>query len=292
LPITGSHEPTGVVEECGPDVKGFQKGDRVGATAFVAECGQCPDCKAGRPLYCDNASMGGINTHGAFAEYVVVDSKMAAHLPDNLSFDQAAPLTCAGCTIYNGLKACELKEGQSVGIVGLGALGHIGIQLAKTMGYKVVGVDARDEPIKLANSLKYKPDLCINTTKGVDEAWKQIEELTKDEAYPGLDAVVVATDHPDSFAFATKILRKHGLFVLLGQPAEGVTFQYFDLIFRDIKVKGSLLGDQACLQELMDLVAEKGIKIETQSFKLDQVNEVTELVHKPEHKGKMVISFE
>lgn len=77
--------------------------------------------------------MGGINSDGALAEYVVVDSTMSAKIPDGLSFTQAAPMTCAGATVFNGLKACELKEGQSVGIIGLGALGHIAVQLAKVM---------------------------------------------------------------------------------------------------------------------------------------------------------------
>ena len=205
LPITGSHEPTGTVVKLGPEAKGFSKGDRVGALTFTKTCTKCPDCKAGRPLFCDNASMGGITQDGALAEYMVVDSKTAVHLPDNLSFEQAAPLTCAGATVFNALKACNLKAGQSVGIIGLGSLGHIAIQLAKCMvraslpfyrdtfrllpqDLKVAGVDARKEPIDLAKSLQFAPDLCINVKDGDEAARKQVDEMTKDAAYPGLDA--------------------------------------------------------------------------------------------------------
>lgn len=94
LPLTGSHEPSGIVEAVGEGVTQFKKGDRVGAVGTIATDDTCPDCKAGRRVFCDSASFVGLGHHGAFADYVCVDARSAFPVPDELPFDQVAPITC------------------------------------------------------------------------------------------------------------------------------------------------------------------------------------------------------
>lgn len=292
LPITGSHEPCGTVVEVGSEVKGFKKGDRIGTLPFMHPCGECPDCKSGTYIYCDQMKGAmGIDTDGAFGEYFVCDPQSSVHLPDSLSFEHAAPLFCAGATIYNAIKRTNLKKGDILGIVGLGALGHLGIQFAKCMGLTVVGIDSRKEPISLSRSLKYTADLLIDSSHGVQPALGEINKLPKSSPFSGLDAVIIATGANEAFEFGADLLRKHGTLIVVGQPPEKIAFSFFQFIFRDITFKGSLLSDAATCQEMVNMVAEKGIEVKTKSFKLEQINDMVEEYHKPEMKGKFVVTF-
>lgn len=293
FPITGSHEAVGVVHEVGTEVKQFSKGDRIGTLAFQNACGKCPDCDAGLKIYCENLSgMGGVTVDGGFANYMVADSRFCVRIPESLPFPQAAPLMCAGATIYGALKKCKLNKGDVVGIIGLGGLGHIGIQIAKTMGLQVVAVDARAEPIKLAKSLKYPPDLTINSKDiQADGAMKEISKMKKNTAWRGLDATIVATDNIPAFTYAADITRKHGLLVVVGQPSDPVPVTYHQLIFRNIRVIGSLLSNVDEAQEMLDIIAENKIEITVKEYKLDQINTMVEDTHKEDMKGRFVITF-
>lgn len=179
-----------------------------------------------------------------------------------MSFDQAAPLCCAGTTIYTALRRSGLKPGQTLGIVGLGALGTLGMQMSQAMGFKTVGIDSRPEPVELARTYgKSANYIAFQSDTPKEKALEKIKALDPQKEWVGLDAVVLATDAQASFSYATSLLRNHGTFVLVGQPEAGVTFQYHDLIFRDITVKGSLLGQQSDLQECIDLCTNQGIKV-------------------------------
>lgn len=290
-PITGSHEAVGIVHDLGSDVKGFSKGDRVGTLAFQNACGNCPDCNAGLEIYCENLSgMGGVTTDGGFANYMRCDSRFCIKIPESVPFAQAAPLMCAGATIYAAIKKSNLKAGDVLGIIGLGGLGHIGIQLAKNLGLQVVAIDTRSEPIKLAKSMKYPPDMIINSTESdAKQAMKEVSSLKKNNAWPGLDATIVSTDSIPAFTYAADVTRKHGLVVVVGQPADPIPITYHSLIFRDIRVVGSLLSNIAQAQEMIDLVAEKTIEITVKEYKLEQVNEMAEDTHKEAMRGRLVV---
>jgi len=300
-PITGSHEPAGTIVAMGEDAEKAGKhkvGDRVGAEAMFGACGKCPDCKTfGDATYCtDLQGMVGINRDGGFAEYCIIDSRTAAKLPDSLSFAQCAPLMCAGVTIYNSIKkaeACGLKPGGTIGFSGLGALGHLGVQMAKVKGYKVVGIDARKEPIELAGQLKYPPDLLLNATEiKAEDALKKVAELDKEKPFEGLDAAILLADPQESVNYAVALTARHGLVVAVSQPQAGFTFQFVDLIFRDIRVVGSLLGPQKYLQETVDLCAEKGIESTLSTFRLEEMDKVVEAAHSKTKKGKTVVTFD
>jgi threonine dehydrogenase-like Zn-dependent dehydrogenase len=127
----------------------------------------------------------------------------------------------------------------------------------------VVGVDSRKEPLALSKSLKYTADLLINSTEGTEAALKEIGKLKKNNEFPGLDAVVIATGANPAFEFGADLLKKHGTLIVVGQPPEKISFSFFQFIFRDITVKGSLLADTETCQEMVDMVAEKGIEVKT-----------------------------
>ncbi|KIJ35816.1 hypothetical protein M422DRAFT_61229 [Sphaerobolus stellatus SS14] len=282
LPLIPSHECTGVVVAVGSKVTNIKAGDRVATPPLKNPCGTCSDCKKGLSKFCQNADHAGVIANGAAAEYMVSDSNWTVVLPKQISFEAAAPLMCAGATIYSGLKTADLKPGQTVAIIGAGALGHLGIQFAKCMGLRVVCVDSRQAPLDLVRGLKYAPDFAIDATKGVEYALKEIGS-------EGADATLMATDAIPAYEYGLQLTRKHGTFVVIGQPFEPIPIHYTHLIFRNITIKGSLLSDAEGIREMVQLVADKGIEVRTRSYPLEEIETLIKDYHKETHCGKLVL---
>ncbi|KAJ5676048.1 zinc binding dehydrogenase [Penicillium macrosclerotiorum] len=291
LPFIGSHEPAGILEEIGADVHGFQKGDRVGCINFDSVCGKCPDCEVGRPIYCDSPLMKGITTDGAWAEYMVADARFIVKLPENMDFKVAAPLMCAGISIYGGILRAKVPRGGSIGIIGIGGLGHIGTQLGKCMGYKVAAVDVKQSALDAVASYKHSPDILISAHDSVEESLKKIDAIVSSK-YRGLDATVLATDHPAAFELAAAITRKHGTMVLLGQPEKGITMSYHNIIYKDIKLVGSLVADTAEAQELLNLFHQNQLHVEVKEWKLEEAEQMRQQYLAGIGTGKNVIVLE
>lgn len=245
-------------------------------------CGKCSECRRQTPKYCENVEMLGLTVHGAAAEYVVADAAWVIHLPQSLSFETAAPLMCAGCTVYCALKTANLNSGDTVAIIGVGALGHLGVQFAKCMGLRVVCVDSRQAPLELAKSLKYKPDHVIDATKGVEHA---LAELKGHD----VDAVIMCTDSVPAHEYGLQLVRKHGTYVVVGQPFEPIPVHYRNLIGKNLTLKGSLLSDPTLAQEMVNLVAEKGIEVKTRAYPLEDVQKLIDDYGESEHAGKLVL---
>jgi D-arabinose 1-dehydrogenase-like Zn-dependent alcohol dehydrogenase len=200
LPHTGSHEPVGTIAALGPDAsKKWKVGDRVGVYLFRSPCGSCADCRwyatehEGKlnARYCKDKAMGGIlKADGGFAEYMLSFDDAIMRVPEGLPLDQAAPLMCAGCTMWTAILEAKTNKGSTMAIVGVGGLGILGIQFAKAMGYRVVAIGSRDNATNLAiipDGLG--PDLYVNRKR--PEANQQILDFTEGR---GLDFTVVSTD--------------------------------------------------------------------------------------------------
>ncbi|KAJ0136108.1 Uncharacterized protein HZ326_20442 [Fusarium oxysporum f. sp. albedinis] len=201
LPFTGSHEPAGTIASLGPGVPDDWKiGDRVGVLTFRKPCDDCAGCKWRRSnygtldaRYCENKTMNGIvKSGGGFAEYMISSYYTLVSLPDDVSFEQAAPLMCAGATVWNAIKQTGLEKGQTIGLTGIGGLGVLGVQFAKALGYRVVASDNRDAGLKLASGVPehLRPDLIVNSSD--EDAAQKILDITNGE---GLHGAVVCTDN-------------------------------------------------------------------------------------------------
>ncbi|SPO25494.1 related to Zn-dependent alcohol dehydrogenases [Ustilago trichophora] len=307
LPLIPSHEPTGIVVALGSNAASqpaggkasnddkttcvpLKLGDRVGCVTFRDYCGTCDECKRGTPKYCTNQDMVGVTADGAFAEYMRADYRSCVVLPQSLDFDSAAPLFCAGATIYTAIVNCRLEPGQTLAIIGAGALGHLGVQFAKCLGYKVWLFDARNAPLEMCRSLPYPPDKTVNSGKidGHDEA--AVEKLVKEQLDGSrADATIMATDVISAHEFGLAITKNHGLFMVVGQPNDPIPIHYNHFIFRDITVKGSLLGDPKTTREMCELVAKHRIQVKTIAYPLEDVDKMRADYAKPNHQGKMVI---
>ncbi|RXK37884.1 hypothetical protein M231_04883 [Tremella mesenterica] len=300
--VIGSHEPSGTVVALGEDAERDERvklGQRVAGMLKRDVCFECSDCKLVDWIYCQKGLNSGLDIDGFFSEYAIVDSRFCATLPDNMSFEQAAPLTCAGLTIYKAIKVAVEKKGILPGkgilaISGLGALGHLGTQMAKAMGYTTIGIDARPGPISLANEMKHKPDLTIDASKvNVEKAKEMINDLRPKGyfGWEGVDAIIMCADAVASQRYAINLLVPHGLMVIVAQPPT-YTFEFRDFIFKDISVIASMHGNEIQLQECVDLCAKEGIRTETTTFTLDQHKEMCDAIHQDGWKGKAVMVFE
>lgn len=214
LPITGSHEGVGTVVAKGEAVTKFALRDRVLAGIPFHQCWQCEDCNSEYPQYCSLRTGGiGLQIDGAFAEYILIDSRNASLVPVALSFIDAAPLACAGITVWRALLQTELEAGDWLGIIGSGGgLGHLAIQFAKAKGLRVIGLDARDEGISL--SRESGAEIIVDVRSGHDDAINQVCEATGGK---GVSAAINLSDATSAAALACAVTKKHGRMVQVAQ---------------------------------------------------------------------------
>ena len=216
LPCTASHEGSGTIVSLGSEVRDFKIGDRVMAGLPVNRCLECDDCRGPQAYrqYCQRIEgYVGVTLDGAFAEYVRADARESCIIPAGLDFETVAPLACAGCTIFRALLQTELRAGQTIGLVGAGGgLGHLGVQMAKAMGLRVIGVDARDEALALARECG--ADVVLDAREGKERVVEHVQNVTDGR---GVTASVTISDHHTAAALACAITAMHGTMVQIAQ---------------------------------------------------------------------------
>ena len=153
LPIIPGHEIVGVIDQMGKEVEGFQVGDRVGVQPIYESCRKCEYCLTGNENLCERAQVTGETVDGGYAEYLVAPHDFVYKLPDNLEFEESAPLFCPGVTAYRAVKRAGIRLGQRVAIVGIGGVGHMSLQFAKLAGAETIAVDRTENQLKLAEEL-------------------------------------------------------------------------------------------------------------------------------------------
>ncbi|KAJ5465932.1 Polyketide synthaseenoylreductase [Penicillium desertorum] len=297
LPFTGSHEPAGTIVKLGSDVPGNWKvNDRVGVLNFRNPCNECNGCRWRMTIYksldaryCENKTMSGIlRADGGFAEYMTASHYALVHLPDNLSFEQAAPLMCAGATVWNAVKETGLEKGQSIAIVGIGGLGVLAVQFAKSRGLRVVAIDNRDIGLKLASEVPahLRPDQVINFNS--HDAIQKILEFTDGI---GLSGAVVCTDDVPASDWALHRLQPRGVCVVLGLPESGFKFDAFNLVFRELVVKGSLHCPVDEVKAMIKAVSANGVVSHLTVLPLEKAEDIPDRATAHSFTGRLVITL-
>lgn len=214
FPIIPGHEAVGVIEEVGAEVTHVKRGDRVGAF-FFQTCGLCPHCLDGTETACRtlfaNPRMTGFSLNGGYAEYMAAPADFLVPVPEELSFADAAPLFCAGITMYGGLKQAKLRADQRVAILGIGGLGHLGVSIAKAMGAEVVAITSAG---KESWAKELGADRVITRNGNIGQ---QLQELG------GADVILSTTIDPADIGTAMQGLRMRGSFVLTGMTTDPLT---------------------------------------------------------------------
>lgn len=288
LPLTASHEGAGTVVAVGSAVKSFSPDDRVMCGLPLHPCGSCADCLGPekQTQYCTNTEgYVGVMVGGCFAEYVKVDSRSTTKLPNEVSLMSAAPLACAGRTVWRSVLETELKAGEWICFVGSGGgLGHLGIQFAKALGLNVIGIDARDEGLSL--SKENGSDVVVDARKGKEAAVKDVHAVTNG---CGADATVCLSDAQDAAGLACAVTKMHGLMVQIAQP-NIVEIPFAELIFRDIRIRGSLVCSAEESKAMLECIAAHGITVKTNPFDgLEKIEDLTKTVHGGKIQGKAII---
>lgn len=304
FPHIGCHEFAGTIVQIASDPIArrydLQIGSRIGVPGRAFHpCGECFECcndsdqlddGKGYSVYCPVAKNLGLTTNGGFSQYAVVDARQVVSIPPQMTAIDAAPLMCAGLTIYTALRRCTLKAGQRVGIVGCGGgLGHLGLQFADKMGFKVLGVDTA-APLELARSLGTSATLVDATIEDAADIVHQIgkEDKIKHAGNMGLDAVIILPESQKAFDYGVSLLKNHGKCVVVSFPKSPIQFNSQDLVFRQISVVGSLVGSNVMLHEMMRFAANNSIRAITRRYSLRSLNKLVEDYHKGTG-GKLVV---
>src|SRR5699024_10365479 len=283
LPVIPGHEGVGLVDKVGDGVTSLKIGDRVGIPWLFKACGECEYCLAGQETLCMDQLNGGYSADGAFAEYCVAPADYVARIPDGVDPIEIAPILCAGVTTYKALKVSGAKPGDWVAIYGIGGLGHVALQYAVAMGFKVIAVDIHDEKLELAKDLG--ADFTVNGMK-TDPV-----EAIKEKTGNGVQASISVAVTKVAFEQAYHSVKRGGSVVLVGLPNDSIPVPIFDNVLNGVSVKGSIVGKRKDMQETLQFAADGKVKAIVATGKLDDINEIFDRMEKGEINGRVVLEF-
>ncbi|KAJ6095237.1 hypothetical protein N7486_005983 [Penicillium sp. IBT 16267x] len=279
--LVGSHEPAGTVVKAGSNAakSNIHVGDRVGSINTYAFCGECNACK-----------------HQGQQFLYESGCPRRLKIPESIPWDEAAPLFCAGATVYGALLASGVKKGQWLAIVGIGGLGHLGVQYAKALGANVIAIDNRKEGIDTALSVPshLRPDKTFVIDS--DDAQKRVIEELQSSFYDtnaGVDRVVINAEARSLIKFSQQFLRKGGVLVDVGLPSEWtLEVDPFALSFKEQTIKGRLICTPEQSQDMINLHAENGCRVHIEkTYGVDQINEMCQHYQQKDLKGRLCMVF-
>ncbi|MFT4396598.1 NAD(P)-dependent alcohol dehydrogenase [Gordonia lacunae] len=285
FPVVPGHEIAGTVAAVGDAVTRYAVGDRVGVGCFVDSCRECEPCRLGEEQYCERGNVGTYNavgrdgtpTHGGYSTSIVVDENYVLRIPDGIALDEAAPLLCAGITLYSPLRHWGAGPGKKVAIVGLGGLGHVGVKIAHALGAEVT---------VLSQSLKKMED---GLRLGADHYHATGEPQTFRELRNTFDLILNTVSANLPIGRYLGMLALDGTLVELGLPEHPIDVPAGALIGKRRSFAGSMIGGIAQTQEMLDFCAEHGIGAEIEVISADRINEAYDRVVASDVRYRFVI---
>ena len=250
------HEPVGEVVAVAPDVTTRKVGDRVGTAWIQSTCGRCEWCQRGRKMFCPNMKATGVDAQGGHAEYMPMNADATYLIPDKVSYEQAAPIFCAGYTVYSGLRWADPQPHERVAVVGIGGLGHLAVQYAKAAGFQTIAVSHSPDKDKMIREL------------GADEVVRDGKGLA---AAGGADVILSTSNSAKSMVDSIQGLRPDGRFVAMGADAEPISVSLIDLISKRIRLIGSQQNSPEYLYDALDFVAQGKVKTMVETYPLADV---------------------
>lgn len=286
-PIVPGHEIVGRIVKVGEQVSKFKVGNLAGVGCIVDSCRECEHCHDGNEQFCDNGwtvvfnspdkKYGGI-TYGGFSESIVVDENYVVHIPETLDLASAAPILCAGITVYSPLKHWDAREGKNIGIIGIGGLGHIAIKIAKAMGAFVTVFTTTQT--KADDAKRLGADAVVLSTDA-----QQMKNCPKQHMI--LDTVSAKHD-VNSYL---NLLKVDGSLVMVGLPNQPLEVGAFNVVNGRKSFSGSNIGGIAETQEVLDFCAAHNITADIELINASQINEAFERLEKGEVKYRFVIDM-
>jgi uncharacterized zinc-type alcohol dehydrogenase-like protein len=286
FPMVPGHEITGLVSAVGPEVTKFQVGDRAGVGVFVDTCRECDNCTSGFEQYCTGHKVSTYNgyesdkvtpTYGGYADSIVVDENYIVHIPEGLGLDVAAPLLCAGVTVFSPLRQWNAGPGVKVGVIGLGGLGHMAVKFAHAMGAEVT----------LISQSEHKKEDALRL--GADHFLLSSEKESMRTAKNSLDLIINTASANIELDRYLSLLKLDGTLVMVGLPTEPLSVRAFTLTLSRRRLVGSNVGSIAENQEMLNFCAEHGFGSDIEVINAQQINDAWERVVKNDVKYRFVI---
>jgi propanol-preferring alcohol dehydrogenase len=264
LPIVPGHEVTGVVEKAGDGVTALSPGDRVGIPWMQYACGQCAPCKAGAEMLCAAQRSTGVTVNGGYSEYVVAPAAFTHRIPSALDLVDAAPLLCAGITVFAPLRRAGNIAGKTVAVAGLGGLGHLAVRMAAAMGAHVVAILRGEGKAELARKM--------GAHEIVDSEKEKVgRALTK---MGGADLILLTGLSVKLLEQCVPGIGPNGTLVVLAAIAENASILPAGLLTGQKRIMGSLIGSRDDMDAMLRFAADAGIRAMVERHPLSAVNEV------------------
>ena len=287
-PIVPGHEIIGRISRIGKEVTKFKVGDLAGIGCIVDSCGKCEYCESDLEQFCDEGVTYSFNspdkylggaTYGGFSESYVCEDKYVVKVPENIDLKAAAPLLCAGITVYSPLKHWKAGPGKKVGILGIGGLGHVAIKIAKAMGAEVIVFTTSPSKIEDAKRL------------GADEAVLSSDAQQMSKYARKLHFIIDTVSAKHDVNTYLNLLRHDGSVVLVGLPPEPFEVGAFNVVMGRRSFSGSNIGGIAETQEMLDFCAKHNITADIELINVNQVNEAFVRLQKGDVKYRFVIDM-
>jgi alcohol dehydrogenase len=271
------HEPVGEIVAVGEEVTSRKVGDRVGVPYLQASCGRCEWCLRGKPLFCAQQIGTGIGTQGSHAQYMLAYADATMLIPDGLAYEQAAPVFCAGYTVWSGLRWANPKPHERIAVVGIGGLGHMAVQYSKAAGFETIAITHSKDKEELAHKLG--ADIVVSDAQGLKEAG-------------GADVVLATSNSYKAASDTLKGLRPDGRLMLIGVSVEPFNIPSpAELILNRLQIMGSQQNGREYLYEALDYVAKGKVKVMAETFPLDDIADAYERVANGKVRFRAVVTM-
>jgi alcohol dehydrogenase, propanol-preferring len=279
-PLILGHEIAGRVVEKGVAVEEVEIGDRVGVPWIYWSCGECEFCCEGNENLCPRQKITGVTVDGGYADFVKAPASHVVQIPNNLSAIEAAPLFCAGLTVYRALKHAGVLSGRRLAVFGIGGLGHLAVQLGASFGAEVTAVDISDEKLELAKSSGAHDALNSSRTKVVKEL----------RSKGGVHICLVSSAAKAAYDTAFACLRPTGTLLVVGLPAESLCFAPILMAAGEVRVHASAVGTRQELRELVAIAESGRVHCRVEARPLAHVNEVLDQLRRGQVAGRIVLT--
>jgi propanol-preferring alcohol dehydrogenase len=281
FPRVPGHEVVGRIDALGSGVKGWSVGQRVGVGFLAGYCSYCTHCRGGDLVNCKNQGFTGIHQDGGYAEVMIVKASGLVFIPDQLSSAQAAPLLCAGLTTFGALRNSSAKAGDLVAVVGIGGLGHLGVQYARQMGFEVAAIARGADKASMAKELGAHHYIDSGST----------DPAAALKALGGAQLILVTASGGKAVAQTFKGLRPKGSSIVVGVGPEPIEVSGMDLIFHSDKLEGSLTGDPATGDATLRFSALTGVSAMIETMPLEKAPEAYAKMMDGKARFRMVLTM-
>ncbi|HXM65744.1 MAG TPA: alcohol dehydrogenase catalytic domain-containing protein [Candidatus Acidoferrum sp.] len=278
-PLILGHEIAGHVVEKGVAVQDLKIGDRVGVPWIYWTCGECEFCREGHENLCSRQKITGVTVDGGYAEFVKAPATHALKIPDGLSAVEAAPLFCAGLTVYRALKSAGIVAGQRLAIFGIGGLGHLAVQIGRAFGAEVIAIDISEDKLELARSFGSASALAATS-----DTVKQLRRKG------GVHVALVTSAAKAAYDMAFSCLRPTGTLLVVGLPAESICFPPILMASGEVRIRASAVGTRQDLREVLAMAAAGKLRCQVVARPLVQANEVLDELRKGQVSGRIVLT--